>query len=169
MNMTVRSNRFGAIETVPDTTIDFPSGLIGFPGEREFILVRHSRSDTVAWLQSTTNPELAFPVVSAHGFAGIYPDVPLEQLARNHGVGDDGGELAVMAVLSAPQGGPATVNLLAPIVVDPISRKGAQIFLEGTRFSTRELYFAPREQERETDPAPPMLEEPVGECCNAAG
>ena len=38
---------------------------------------------------------------------------------------------------------PATVNLLAPIVVNAATRKGAQIILEGTRYSTREFFALP--------------------------
>jgi flagellar assembly factor FliW len=45
-----------------------------------------------------------------------------------------------MVVLSAPQSQPATVNLLAPIVVNIQTRLGGQLFLEGTSFGTRELF-----------------------------
>jgi flagellar assembly factor FliW len=54
-----------------------------------------------------------------------------------------------MAVLSAPRGGPATVNLMAPIVVNASTRKGAQVHLEGTRFSTRELFVLPKAEANE--------------------
>ncbi len=64
-----------------------------------------------------------------------------------------------MAVLSAPPSGLATVNLMAPILVDTAAKKGAQVLLDGTRFSTRELYFQPRERESETEPAPPLTED----------
>jgi flagellar assembly factor FliW len=33
---------------------------------------------------------------------------------------------------------------LAPIVVNAATRKGAQVILEGTRFSTRELFVLPQ-------------------------
>ncbi|MCK6532613.1 MAG: flagellar assembly protein FliW [Polyangiaceae bacterium] len=159
MTTTVASDRFGTIDANPDDIIEFPSGIIGFPNERQFILVRHGRSDAVAWLQSTQTAALAFPVVSAHGFRGTYPDVPVEEVASANGIGSSVEELAVMAVLSAPPSGPATVNLMAPILVNAAERKGVQVFLEGTRFSTRELYFLPRERECETEPAPPLADD----------
>ena len=87
MTTTVASDRFGTIEANPDDIIEFPSGIIGFPNERQFILVRHGRSDAVAWLQSTQTAALAFPVVSAHGFRGTYPDVPVEDVASANGIG----------------------------------------------------------------------------------
>lgn len=155
--MTINSERFGTIEMDGGEVIEFPTGLIGFPNERNFILVRHGDSGSVAWMQSTDNPTFALPVVSAHGFGSAYPDVPMEEAAQSAGICNPGDEMAVMAVLSAPRSGPATVNLMAPIVVNVATRKGAQILLDGTRFSTRELFFAPREAEPETDPAPLMM------------
>ena len=159
MTITVRSERFGTIETSAADTIEFASGIIGFPTEQSFILVGHGRSDAVAWLQSTTTSALAFPVVSAHGFRGAYPDVPIQEIAAAHGLSDEPDDIAVMAVLSAPPSGLATVNLMAPILVDTAAKKGAQVLLDGTRFSTRGLYFQPRERESETEPAPPLTED----------
>jgi flagellar assembly factor FliW len=46
---------------------------------------------------------------------------------------------AVMAVLYvAPNGGEATVNLLAPIIVNAQTRRGAQVVLEKSSFTTSE-------------------------------
>jgi flagellar assembly factor FliW len=49
-------------------------------------------------------------------------------------------------VLSAAPGQPSTVNLLAPIVIDAETRTGTQVVLEGSRFSTRELFVMPEEK-----------------------
>jgi flagellar assembly factor FliW len=157
--MMIMSERFGVIETTNEESIRFPDGIAGFPNERDFVLVRHGRSSALAWLQSKNNPALALPVVSAHGFGEVYPDVSIEEPARKAGIYQDGQELAVMVVLSAPKHGPATVNLLAPIIVNVTTRIGAQLILDGTRFSTRELFVMPEEREAETAPAPPMYED----------
>lgn len=151
----IDSDRFGTINSETQNTIQFPAGMVGFPEELEFVLVGHGRSDSVAWLQSTKTPGLAFPVVSAHGFRGVYPDVPIPMPGSADGICDEADEIAVMAVLCAPRSGPATVNLMAPIVVNVTKRIGIQVFLEGTRFSAREMFMLPRENERATEPAPP--------------
>jgi flagellar assembly factor FliW len=52
-------------------------------------------------------------------------------------------DFAVLAVLSAPRSQPATVNLLAPLLINSVTRRGAQVFLEGSRFTTRELFAIP--------------------------
>ncbi len=138
--MEIESERFGNIELDEDSVINFPAGVIGFPNERGFILVKHGDSSTIGWLQSIETPALAFPVVSAHGF-DEYPDVSLGEVAEKAGVAGD--DMAVLAVLSAKSGTPSTVNLLAPIVVNADTRTAAQIILEGSRYSTRELFILP--------------------------
>jgi flagellar assembly factor FliW len=137
--MRIQTDRFGTFEVDDKDPIHFPQGMIGFPSEKQFVLLRHRDDSAIGWLQSTSNPALAFPVVSIDALAVAYPAITAsapspaqpEQEADPH---------AVMAVLCASAGQPATVNLLAPIVVNVRSRKGAQILLEGTRFSTSEPF-----------------------------
>ena len=143
--MNISSQRFGALEIGEEQVLQFPEGIIGFPNEREFVLIPHNSTGFLAWLQSTRSPAIALPVVSAHAFGSKYPDVSIEGAANALGLGED--DVALMVVLSAPQGQPATVNLLAPILVNVTTRRGAQIILDGSRFSTRELFI--REQEPE--------------------
>ena len=131
--------------------LHFPEGLVGFPNEREFVLIPHNSTGFLAWLQSMRSPAVALPVVSAHAFGSKYPDVSIEGATSALGLGNESDDVALMVVLSAPQGQPATVNLLAPILVNVTTRRGAQIILEGSRFSTRELFI--REQEPEAPKA----------------
>jgi flagellar assembly factor FliW len=139
--MKIESRRFGAIEVSEDQVLQFGEGVIGFPEHREYVLIPHSGHGFLAWLQSTTKQDLALPVVSAHAFGDRYPDVPLEPIAQAAGVEGESDDVAVMVVLCAPQGQPATVNLLAPIVVNVATRQGAQVILEGSRYTTRELFI----------------------------
>lgn len=139
--MNIHSRRFGDIEIDDESVLQFSQGIIGFPEEREFVLIPHSSTGFLAWLQSVRTPGLALPVVSAHAFGEKYPDVPVEPAAEAAGVGSTAEDVAVMVVLCAPQGQPATVNLLAPIVVNATTRTGAQVILDGSRFTTRELFI----------------------------
>lgn len=141
--MNIESQRFGTLDINEEELLTFPHGVIGFPTEQRFALVPHHGSGYIAWLQSATTPGLAFPVVSAHAFGDRYPDVPVEGVAREAGVEGDEDTLALMVVLCALANQPATVNLLAPIVVNAATRQGAQVILEGTRFSTREFFALP--------------------------
>ena len=150
--MNIESQRFGTLDINEDELLSFPAGVIGFPSEQRFALVPHQGSGYIAWLQSVSTPGLAFPVVSAHAFGEMYPDVPVSAAAQEAGVEGSEEALAVMVVLCALSGQPATVNLLAPIVVNAATRQGAQVILEGTRFSTREFFALP-EAARAKEPA----------------
>lgn len=143
--MRIETTRFGVVEAAEEEVINFRNGLIGFPAEKQYVLIPHGSSTVIAWLQSITTPELAFPVASAHAFVADYPDVPLEPVAKRADIGDSLDDLALLAVLSAQRSQPATVNLLAPLVVNSRTREGAQVFLEGSRFSTRELFVLPKQ------------------------
>jgi flagellar assembly factor FliW len=136
--MRIQTDRFGTFEVEDKDPIHFPQGMIGFPLEKQFVLLRQRDDSAIGWLQSTTNPALAFPVVSIDALAVTYPAIAAaptpgqkEEQADPH---------AVMAVLCASAGQPPTVNLLAPIVVNVRSRKGAQILLENSTFSTSEPF-----------------------------
>ncbi|MEP7053499.1 MAG: flagellar assembly protein FliW [Pseudomonadota bacterium] len=142
--MQINSQRFGVVDLQDDAVLSFPSGIIGFPREQAFALIPHQGSDYLAWLQSMSNPELAFPVVSAHFYGDSYPDVSVVDAAHARGIAGALDEFAILAVLCAPKGQPATVNLMAPIVVNSTTRQGAQVILEGSRFSTREVFVAPQ-------------------------
>ncbi len=157
--MEIETTRFGVVEVTEADLVRFEGGIIGFPGEKRFAMIPHGSSPLIAWLQSAITPDLAFPVVSAHGLAEEYPDVPLGPLAEKAGIGGDPDDLAVLAVLCAPRMQPATVNLLAPLLINSEDRRGAQVFLEGSRFGTRELFVVPAEPERAEIPAPRRAEE----------
>ncbi len=150
--MNIESQRFGTLEINEDELRAFPQGVIGFPTEQRFALVPHHGSGYIAWLQSVTTPELAFPVVSAHAFGDKSPDVSVVPAASEAGLEGPEEALAVMVVLCALSNQPATVNLLAPILVNATTRKGVQVILEGTRYSTREFFALP-EAARSKEPA----------------
>jgi flagellar assembly factor FliW len=138
--MNIQSRRFGSIEIEDDSILTFAEGIIGFPEEHKFVLIPHNTGGFLAWLQSARSPELALPVVSAHAFGDKYPDVPVEPAAEAAGLGTNLEDIAVLVVLCAQQGQPPTVNLLAPILVNVATHQGAQVILDGSRFTTRELF-----------------------------
>ena len=150
--MQINSQRFGVVDIEDDAVLNFPSGIIGFSREHSFALIPHEGSSYLAWLQSVTTPELAFPVVSAHAFGDKYPDVAVGAAAHAAGVLGAEEDFAVLVVLCAPIGQPATVNLLAPVVVNAQTRTGAQVILEGSRFSTREAFVLPPQPDRVVAP-----------------
>jgi flagellar assembly factor FliW len=135
--MQIQSHRFGVLKIESKEIIRFPEGIIGFPNEREYVLLRKSSVSAIGWLQSMTNPSLAFPVVSVDALMvdSQYFDA-LTKACATLRFGTIGDKLAVMAIVCALTNGPASVNLLAPIVVRLEDRIGAQIFLLDGDYST---------------------------------
>lgn len=118
--------------------IELPMGLPGFPDHHHFVLLEHKPGSMFRWLQSVEDPGLAFIVVDARS---LVPDFPVELVRRSAGfVGiDEHEDLLVLIVCRVP---PApeepTANFLAPIGIGRTSRKGAQVVMHETGFSTTE-------------------------------
>ncbi len=142
--MQIETTRFGSLEIDAQKVIGFPQGLIGFPEEKNFVMVNHRGVESLAWLQSVRTPSLALPVVGVQAFAPSYPDVSLADAARRAGLEGDPDDMAALVVLTATPSAPVTVNLVAPILVDAVNWKGVQTILEGTKFTTREAFVIPK-------------------------
>lgn len=115
----------------PLPTIEFTSPIPGFPEHRRFVLVRATDEDPVYTLRSADDPALRFLVVPP---APFYPDYApsvgdqvIEQLASTSPAED---LLVLLVVTVGTRAQDATVNLLAPIVVDKSTRRAVQVVLD---------------------------------------
>lgn len=152
--MRVQSSRFGTFDVEPGSVIRFPRGLIGFPRDTSFVLLRRDGTAPVGWLQSTSNADLAFPVVSFEALEVDFPSEFLDDLASNSGVSGSNDPCALMAVITASgANAQATVNLLSPIIVNSETRTGAQVVLERSPFSTQEPFQIRRRTAHAPTPA----------------
>ena len=57
--MQIETSRFGTLTIEADAIVLFPDGIVGFPQQRHWVLLRESESQTLGWLQSVNDPELA--------------------------------------------------------------------------------------------------------------
>ena len=138
--MKVQSSRFGTIELSDDEVINFPAGLIGFPDETSFVMLRPRPDSPIAWLHSTQTSWFALPVVSAEALEADLGGI--SEATKSAGIGSSDEPFAVMAVLNAPGAGvPPSVNLMAPIIVNAETRQGAQLLLETSSYSTQEPFI----------------------------
>ena len=138
--MKVQSSRFGTLELDDQEVIRFPAGLIGFPDETSFVMLRPKPESPIAWLHSTQTSWFALPVVSADALQADLGGT-LTEATKASGLVSSNEPFAVMAVLNAPGAGvPASVNLMAPIIVNAETRQGAQLLLESSNYSTQEPF-----------------------------
>ncbi|MDJ0866948.1 MAG: flagellar assembly protein FliW [Myxococcota bacterium] len=128
------TTRFGRVEADAAEVIEFP-GLPGFPGAQRFVLRQHDRGAVLAWLVSLDDPDLAFVVVNPWHLVPDYaPAVAARELRLLDVESADELEVVVIATVAD---GTATLNLAAPLLIHPGSRRGVQVILDDDRYSTR--------------------------------
>lgn len=138
--MKLRTTRFGTLDIPDESLITLPHGMVGFPKDTVYAWIPHRNSEDIAWLQSAQNPSVAFPLLNATRVGDGYPELPVSAIAEQAGISFDSIEaLALMVVMSVPPHDPPTVNLMAPVVINSLTRLGAQVVLTGSRFQTARL------------------------------
>jgi flagellar assembly factor FliW len=126
----VQTGRFGQIEISTDEIITIPSGILGFPQDQEFCLVDTGDDTLILWLQSLTNPRLAFPIIEPKIFKNDYvvrlSAAELREL-RMSSIRD----ASVFTILTIPaQMSEMTANLKAPLVINVREKTGKQVVLQ---------------------------------------
>ncbi len=148
----VISTRFGEFDVNASSVITIPSGLIGFPGFSQFIILEYNQP--FSWLHSLERSDLAFVVVNAAEFGdGYIFDLPLGDSDTDLREEDDVAVINLVSVRPAPQ--ETTVNLKAPVVVNLRNMRGRQVVLDDHRFSMRFSLWAANEPQGEAKIAEP--------------
>ncbi len=134
---------FGWIDAAPEAFIEFPTGLPGFERERRFVQIRAPAHEPLIFLQSATTPDLCFLAAPIEAVDDRYeleiaPEesraLDLPEQARP----EIGGDVEALVLLSLAVEGGATANLLAPVVLNPRSRKAVQAVRRDRRYSSRQ-------------------------------
>jgi flagellar assembly factor FliW len=132
--MQLKGTRFGEIDVDARKIIVLPSGLIGFPTETRFVILRPRGKKPIAWLQSLQTPALAFPVVDSTQISPPYPGETAEAIAGQAGIRGDSASIFVI-VSVRPRAPRFVANLLAPIVIDRGSGNGLQVVLDPKKYA----------------------------------
>jgi flagellar assembly factor FliW len=134
--MEINSTRFGTIEVDDDRIIHFPRGLLGFPGHTRFALIQTSEENYFFWLQSVDDANLAFVVTDPSIFFKDY-EIPVRDDVREDLELSDLGAAQVFVICNKA-GEWLTGNLLGPLVVNSVNRRGLQVVLTEKRWGTRQ-------------------------------
>ena len=130
----VESSRFGTLEVTADSVIEFPSGIIGFPSAKRFIMVEHK--PPFSWIQSLEEPTLAFVVVDGFDFGKSLELKPPQNDATVDFNPED--EYAILLIVTVrPDAKMTTVNLKAPLFVNIKNKRGTQTIYDDPRYSVR--------------------------------
>ncbi|MDD5308897.1 MAG: flagellar assembly protein FliW [Deltaproteobacteria bacterium] len=136
--MKVKTLRFGEVEVPDGMVFCLTGGLIGFPLLKRFVILEHKPGSQFRWLQSVDDPDFAFVVIDPLLLA---PDYPLDRLRDAVADGHQGSSEVVVAAITTvpPEPEPITVNLMAPVAFNAVSRVGAQIVLHDGHYSARHV------------------------------
>ncbi|OAG28581.1 flagellar assembly protein FliW [Thermodesulfatator autotrophicus] len=129
--MEIETTRFGKLEIDDSKIIFFPSGILGFPEAKRYVLIPHADDSPFLWLQAVDVPELAFLVILPREvFENYSPDIPKEALKELHF--QDGDEIEFLGIVTVPPGKPQemTVNLMGPIVLNVDKKLAKQVVLD---------------------------------------
>lgn len=133
----VNTTRFGVVEADEEIIIELPDGLIGFEDCHRFVVVNLEQTAPIAWLQSLDDGAVAFPIIDPWLVVPKYSPVVCDFDAGVLGLSEDAPKL-VYCVVTIPRGGASmTMNLLGPIVINPLSRKGKQVIVLNDQYAVR--------------------------------
>jgi len=132
--MFIETLTWGTIEVAEEQLYHFPKGIPGFEDKQDFALVDPEDGPFV-YLQSTRSSELAFlvadPFLFYPGYEFELPEGEIKELQVES-------QVVVRCILTLKEPmEKSTMNLLAPIVLNPEKRLGKQVVLHQTKYQTR--------------------------------
>lgn len=128
----VASRLFGPLHIAAADLIVMPEGMLGFAGERRFVLLP-AAPDGIFWLQNVDDGALMFLLIDPFQFFPDYavdaPDIPEERSPK----------VAVLTIVTLPRtrGDQCSVNLQGPLVFDFPRRQVRQVIQDDPRYETR--------------------------------
>lgn len=135
--MLIKTVNFGDLEIPEDGVVEFSEGLPGFPRIHRFAVLEFEDVKPFQYLQALGDPPIAlliidpFLVDANYAFQLSSMDMEEIQVTKSE-------DLTVYAVASIPENPEdATVNLMAPIVINEKVRKGKQVILADTKYSLK--------------------------------
>lgn len=135
--MKLQTHRFGEIDINEEGIITFPDGLPGFEELTKFIFIQESAEQSFAYMQSVEDGDVSFIIVNPFLFFEDYEfDLSDEEQAELQiENADDLNIWSIMNVTDSLEN--ATLNLLAPIIVNFNARLGKQIIIQNTSYQTK--------------------------------
>jgi flagellar assembly factor FliW len=134
----IKTTRFGTITIDEDRIIGMPSGMLGFPDKRRFVILQHSEASPFFWYQCVDDPALAFVITSPFLCLPDYK-VDISEVVRE--MAWEGAQeekiFELYVVVNVPRGSPEkmTANLIGPILINNKAREAVQLVISNSPYS----------------------------------
>ena len=144
----IKTEKFGELDVDKNAIFEFVIPIIGFDDLKTYTIVDNKPDSPFKWLQSMEEMDLAFPVTLCSFFGIDYQfDIPDDE-AEKLGI-ENPDDIFVCNIANIPTSNPhgATINMLAPIIVNSSNKKAGQIILKNSNFEVRYKLFKQEESE----------------------
>jgi flagellar assembly factor FliW len=145
--MLIHTVNFGNLDVPEDKIITFKEGVPGFPQIHRFAILEMDELKPFQYLQALDDPPIALFVINPFMIDPTYEfrltDSDMEDLDSTNSK-----ELAVFAVATIPDDpSQATLNLMAPIVINDKGRCGKQVILHESKYSVKHPLLSANQEE----------------------
>jgi len=117
--------------------IEMRGGLLGFPDMTRFALIKMNDEGLVYRLQSLESEAVNFVVVPAMPFFPNYSPVVDDDVADRFNLAAGADVLVLLIVTLGESFKQSTVNLMAPVLLDPAGQVAEQVIIENADLSVR--------------------------------
>ena len=130
---------FGVVDCAPEDIITFPAGIPPFAKSTQFVLMSDERKRPLLFLQSVDEQNLCFITMPLRVLAAEYQfavephDLDIIQWNKDGQPSFD--DLVCLGILTIPENGPVTANLLAPILINSSAQLGVQAVRADTLYT----------------------------------
>jgi len=135
----IPTSRFGTIEIPEDQVIYVPSGLIGFPNQKRYVLREYKKGSPFIWFQAVDEGELAFVLIDPLLCKPDYEFQVNSEDRKTLEFTDSCERLQTLVIVNITPGEPmeVTANLLGPVVMNTKKKLAKQVILHQSSYSTR--------------------------------
>ena len=117
--------------------VEMRGGLLGFPEYTQFTLIKMNDEGLVYRLQSLEDEAINFVVVPAASFFPSYAPIVDDEVAARFDLVNGREVLILLVVTLGETFKDSTVNLMAPLLLDPKAQVAEQIIVENANLSVR--------------------------------
>jgi flagellar assembly factor FliW len=134
--MLLNTLQFGELTIEEKEIFTFPYGIPGFEDYSRYIFIRSDEASPFVFMQCVDEGNLSLIIANPFTFYPEYDFVLSDTVQAELGIAN-AEDVAVWNVVSVKeQAGSATLNLLAPIIVNVNSRQAKQVILHQSEYKT---------------------------------
>lgn len=135
--MKVQTVNFGELDLENEDVFTFPQGIPGFEELQKFIIIQPDAQMPFSYLQSVEDGEISMIITNPFLFHSDYELQLNEKTLEELHIEQQEDVLVWSTISIKDQIKDATINLLAPIIVNVKQKLGKQIILHGSEYLTK--------------------------------